>query len=119
MSLPKTYSVNHVAALNLNLMTVFFIKNAILETDSNLQFDELHACQDDAYSNLQPRNFCIPLHHTLSHILEGKLYMEWISTVEQTQEFPAEFNETVRCPRRDTKLLRFDSDEFASRLEKW
>ena len=73
MSLPKTYSVNHVAALNLNLMTVFFIKNAILETDSNLQFDELHACQNDAYSKLQPRKSCIPL-HIVAHLGRQTIY---------------------------------------------
>ena len=80
---PKPYSVNQVAVLHLNVMTVFLVKIAILETDSNLLIWWITCTSACKLLELAPGRFGIPLHQTSR---EGK-YVEWISNVEESHGF--------------------------------
>lgn len=73
---PKTYSVNQVAVLHLNVI-------AILETDSNLLIWWITCTSACKLLELAPGRFGIPLHQTSR---EGK-YVEWISNVEESHGF--------------------------------
>lgn len=108
---PKTYSMNQVAVLHLNVVTVFLVKIAILETDSNLLIWWITCTSACKLLELAPGRFGIPLHQTSR---EGK-YVEWISNVEESHGFrrmPVVL--LFFCAAKDTEFLRFDSDELAS-----